>query len=411
MIARYKPKRKRKPANRKHFTEENVLKIPCKNHQFLVWDAGTGAARGLAILVSPTGTKSYRAVFYFSGEPGRPHYKNIGRVGVWSLADAREAAREAQRMAERGEDPRAGEANKSDSFQAAVEDYIQHEQIGRHKNTSAMETKKVMLASCGVWLTRPIATIRYQEIDKLLELLRDGNAELKPRPYLANRVYSHLKDFFGWCVRKKKISTSPMGDMEKPWNGATRRTRDWFKGTAADKAVRALWKAADQIGGNEGRYLKMMLLIGKRKSALATMRWEDIDAYWFWHAPPSQAKNKRLHPIPLPKKATEVLYPRGESGLVFEGLEPDRLQAKIRTASGLEDFFFHGVRHLLESKLAELKIAPHIRDLLFDHVPNRGSGAGYDHYGYKDEMLDALDQWAAHIDNLRQPAEGVAMMR
>ena len=60
----------------------------------------------------------------------------------------------------------------------------------------------------------------------------------------------------------------------------------------------------------------MLLLTGKRKSALALMRWEEIDDNWFWDAP-AGSKNKRLHAIPLPKKATEVLHPRGKTGLVF----------------------------------------------------------------------------------------------
>ena len=67
--------------NRKHFTETNVLKLPPKKgRQYLVWDQGTGAARGLAILVSPTGTASYRTVFYFKGSP-KPHWMHLGRVG------------------------------------------------------------------------------------------------------------------------------------------------------------------------------------------------------------------------------------------------------------------------------------------------------------------------------------------
>jgi integrase len=413
MIARYKPKGRR-AANRKHFTEENVLKLPRKNHQFLIWDEGTGAARGLAILVSPTGTKSYRVVFYFPGS-SKPNWKHLGRVGEITLEAARKAALEARGAATQGDDPRAGDANKSDNFKAAIEDYTQHEQIGRHHNKSALETQKVMFFNCGPWLKRPVATIRYAEIDALLELIRDGNDELKARPYLANRLHSHLKAFFGWCVRKKKISTSPMADMQKPWNGATRRTREWFKGKPADKAVTALWGAADKIGGNEGRYLKLLLLTGKRKSALASMRWEQIEDNWFWDAPPSGSKNKRLHPIPLPKKAQEILHPRKDKGLVFEGLHQrqglEKLQFRIRAASGLDDFFYHGVRHLLESKLAEIKIPPHIRDVLFDHAPNRGTGAVYDHYEYRDEMLAALNLWAEHIDKLRAPAKGVAILR
>lgn len=425
MTERRRKKVGRAAANRKHFTEQNVLTLRGKDRQFLIWDEGTGAARGLAILVSPTGTKSYRVVYYYPGS-AEPHYKHLGRVGELLLADARAAALAVRAAARRGEDPRADASAKSDNFKVAVEDYIQREQKSSRANKSALDTQTVMLANCEDWHGRPVATLRSQEIDARLELVRDGGAapslrggkvakkELKPRPYLANRLYSHLKDFFGWCVRKKKINASPMSDMRKPWDGATRRTRVWFNGAAADKAVKALWLAADEIGGDQGRYLKMMLLTGKRKSALATMRWEAIDDTWFWHAPPSQSKNKRLHPIPLPKKGQQVLHPRGESGPVFGDQTRqtlNQLQDKIRKASGLDDFFFHGVRHVLESKLAELKVAPHIRDWLFDHAPNRGSGGTYDHHTYRDEMFDALNLWAEHIDRLVQPAEGVTRLR
>ena len=72
-----------------------------------------------------------------------------------------------------------------------------------------------------------------------------------------------------------------MVGIEKPWNGAKRRERDWFGGAAADQAIKALWQAADQIGKNdnhhhgrksygcEGAYLKQLILTGKRKSALS----------------------------------------------------------------------------------------------------------------------------------------------
>jgi integrase len=401
---------KRKPFNRKHFTEENVHKIPAKKKQYLIWDQGTGAARGLAILVSPTGTKSFRVVFYWPGSV-KPNYKNLGRVGEVNLADARKLAWEARAMARKGDDPRAGAVTKSDNFKLAIEDYIQHEQVGRHKNTSALQTQKLMLACCQEWEQRPIATIRFAEIDALLELMRDGNSELKPRPYQANRLYSHLKDFFGWAVRKKKISMSPMADMRKPFAKPEGRKRVWFRGKPADQAITSLWAAADKIGGNEGKYIKLLLLTGKRKTALAGMRWEEIDDSWFWDAPASQSKNKRLHAIPLPKKAQEVLHPRGKKGLVFGELNFQKLQPQIRKASGLADFFYHGIRHLCESKLAELKIPPHIRDQLFDHVPNRGTGSVYDHHEYRAEMLDTLNTWAAYIDKLRAPAKGISVLR
>jgi integrase len=142
------------------------------------------------------------------------------------------------------------------------------------------------------------------------------------------------------------------------------------------------------------------MLTGKRKSALANMRWEEIDKAWFWDAPESEAKNKRTHGIPLPVRAQRVLNERQARGKVFDGIKLDPLQTKVRKLTGIDDFIFHGVRHVIETKLAELKIAPHIRDLLLDHVPVRGSGAGYDHHHYRDEMSEAIEVWSKHIDKL-----------
>jgi hypothetical protein len=404
---------------RLHFTEKNVQILKTKRlKQYLIWDEGTGSARGLAILVSPTGTKSYRCAYYFPGSP-KAHWKHLGRVGEMTLEEARALTWQARAKAKEGLNPKADDPNKSDTFKAAVESYIKHEQIGRQGNKSALETQKVMLNNCAEWHGRPVATIRYQEIEKLLWIIRDGDGnKLKPRPPMANRLYAHLKDFFGWCVRRQTIKISPMTDMEPPAPKAKRRDRDWFKKEAADDAIKALWRAADEIGQGEAQFIKLMLLTGKRISALAdVMRWEQIDPDWFWDAPPSEVKNKRLHGIPLPRLAQRILHPRQKQGKVFNIDTTDGLLSRVKRISGMPDFFWHGIRHMLETKTAELRddkgrplILPHIRDLLFDHAPKRGSGAGYDHHDYKPEMRDAMETWADYVERLVQ-SEGAALLR
>jgi hypothetical protein len=57
--------KKRRPRNLKKLTEDNVRKLPVKRRPYYAWDAGTDAARGLGVLVLPTGTRSFRCVFYF----------------------------------------------------------------------------------------------------------------------------------------------------------------------------------------------------------------------------------------------------------------------------------------------------------------------------------------------------------
>jgi hypothetical protein len=89
----------------------------------------------------------------------------------------------------------------------------------------------------------------------------------------------------------------------------------------------------------------------------------------------------------------------------------------VRKLSGIDDFIWHGIRHLCETKTAELRdkdhnprIPPYVRDILFDHAPNRGAGKGYDHHDYLPEMRNALTVWADHVDGLVAPA-GTARLR
>ncbi len=65
-------------------------------------------------------------------------------------------------------------------------------QVGQDKRVAAKSAGRVLLADCEDWWTRPVATIRPPEIQKQLELVRDGDEDLglKPRPYLANLLYA-----------------------------------------------------------------------------------------------------------------------------------------------------------------------------------------------------------------------------
>jgi integrase len=117
--------------------------------------------------------------------------------------------------------------------------------------------------------------------------------------------------------------------------------------------------------------------------------------------------------VPLSTAAQEIIDQLDEvagNEYVFVGrrvsghLDPGTpLQKAIKKASGVDDFFFHAIRHTVETRLAELRIQPHIRDLLLDHAWQRGAGAGYDHHDYLPEMRSAMEAWT---DKLRQIVTG-----
>ena len=414
-------------ARHKIFTESNVSKLPINaRKQYQVWDRGIGrgageCARGLSILVSPSGVRSFRSTFYFIGSP-KAHSRHLGRVGEMTLEEARELCREDRGKARKGIDPRTDDAIKSDSFKACVDDYIKRVQIGEKHAIKATEAHSTLLRDTTDWHVLPISTIGAKEIQRVLELVRDGDPQrdLKPRPYLSNLLHARLKTFFAWCAKPTigKLKTSPMLGIDRPYGDERARDLPWFKGEAANVVIKQLWAAADKLGGVEGRYLKMLVLTGKRKSALAAMKWEEIEEVkdgWFWNAP-SGNKTKRLHSIPLSVLAMRILHPRQTSGAVFPGRRGDHIDVSGRLtvsaiAAGVrEDFFLHGCRHIAETKMAELKVQAHIRDLLLDHVPKRGTGEDYDHYEYEDELRAAVEKWADYVEQLVTP-KGITRLK
>ncbi len=74
----------------------------------------------------------------------------------------------------------------------------------------------------------------------------------------------------------------------------------------------------------------------------------------------------------------------------------------IRDHAGLDDFLIHGIRHLVSTKLKELKVHPYIARQLMDHAAFNDVHAGYEHSDDRDDMLAALEKWCAHIEKLLQ---------
>ena len=180
---------------------------------------------------------------------------------------------------------------------------------------------------------RPINKIGKDEVKALLRQIRDaGNAPT------AIRLQSHLSAIFRWAVAEDLLTKSPLAGVEVIGGEIKRRALPWFKGEAADKAIKAIWSAADEIGGDDGKLLKLLLLTGKRRGGIETMQWQEIDSKWFWS--PSQegvAENKKLLPVPLSSLAARVLSPRKESGPVLKSGDRTKLQDRVKELTGIDD--------------------------------------------------------------------------
>ncbi|MFZ1885477.1 MAG: Arm DNA-binding domain-containing protein, partial [Rhodoplanes sp.] len=68
-----------------------------------IWDTGTNGQRGLSVLLSSGGTKTFLVTFYLNG---RPVTAKLGRFGDISLQAARALASAYRAKAQEGIDPR-----------------------------------------------------------------------------------------------------------------------------------------------------------------------------------------------------------------------------------------------------------------------------------------------------------------
>ena len=422
MVARIQPRTQieRGEPNRRRLNEKNVLTLPARSKQYLVWDdtRGKDAANGLAVLVSPRGIRSFRCVYYFPGS-SKPHWRNLGRVGEVTLEEARQATRSARAMARAGQDPRADDPTRSDSFDAAFREFIVTEQIGRRQNKSAPETEKFVLANFGDWKPRAVATLTYREIDSALARIRDGDPDkgTRPRASASIRLHAHLRDFFGWCARRQMIKTSPMADMPSP---ATAAGRDRHFG---DAEIRAIWAAANELDPAEGAYVKLIMLTALRRDELAKAQWSEFDdpkmptvltvpTERVKLKAATKLKKKPVYVVPLSAYAARILRGLSRSGdRVFPGLTAGRVAAKMVKAGAPADFGLHLARHTVATWFQNRGRSEWERGLVLNHAGGGSVTGGYSH-GYPVELKrQMLEEWADHVVRLVEPADGVVLLR
>jgi integrase len=401
---------------------------PPVSGQVVHWDDGIDGQRGLSILVSAGGTKTYRATYRLHGK-----FKSvsIGRVGEMSLGAARKRTQEYRENAANGIDPIAGKKNSKEPvttgagvlYDTVVDKFI--EQYAKPRQRTWYQTERSLKGSCRPFLGRPIASISKQEA---LALLDGFIADHHPYKAAVTRVW--LRTLWRWACTRGYVPEPPI--MDRLEIEFERRVRELVYDEAA---IRASWQAADQLDWVEGAYIKLLMLLAPRKRELAWMTWAHLDnpdKPTLWTTPFELTKSrkrqsnnkKRQYLTPLPKLAQQILQglPKGApddrvfstlsvrtdpaGGKRFNG---DYLIAKLIRRGAPANFKAHAWRHTIATWLEKEGASDFERGLVLNHS-GQGVTAGYSH-GFAHKLkLDLLTKWAEHVEKLVQPT-GVALLR
>jgi integrase len=373
---------------------------------------------GFCIRVTPNGRRS-ACVFYRFGS--RLRRATLGTLPPLTLADARRLAREALRDAALGDDPAAGkrEAREALTVAALVKDYIDAGEGGRSTATNGdyRRTLKAVVQRSPIG-QQPAQQVARGELRAFLE----GIA--RETPIRANRVLALVRAAFRWGLREELIERDPTAGLQRL---RPERPRESI---LADEEIKTLWLTLDSIVAGESdpvledgkkvprlvvaSAVKLLLLLGTRRSETLNMRWSDVDERaQTWTVPGMFRKGGRTHVVPLPSLALQILKDlrplTAEAPWVFVGKRgaslannPARWTEFIRKTAGF-DFTLHDLRRTCATGCARLGASESTVSRILGHKAIAGTIAVsgiYDRFDRLPEIRAALVAWANYVETL-----------
>jgi integrase len=360
---------------------------------------------GLGMRVSVKGTKSF---FYRYRFHGRNKRYNIGSFPGISLKLARQRALELKVSVSNGVDPQLVKEKKKAppprviSFADIVEAYKQI-YLPRLREATAREYERIIAKELMPLLRhKPVEKIERKELVHLLEAI--GNH--RGAKTLSNRVRAVLSSVYSFGVDTGRIQFNPVLTIKKTQKEVS-RDRIYTK-----EELKTLWDAFEAQEEPISSYYKCLLILGQRAGETRRMKWEDIDLKKkIWAIPKEETKAARLHIVPLPKIASELLtHLKSISGdtYVFESSRKSgqplrwthKASARISEHSGVHDFKIHDLRRTMASGLAELGISRTVIGKVINHKGISGDSsvtAIYDRYDYLEQKREALENWSQSL--------------
>lgn len=364
--------------------------------------------------MQPTGHKAFAIRYRFpKRKPNKP--KKLTLEPPWpalSLATARKAEAEALHQLAQGRDPGAlkFEAETAEKKAAAerAADTVDHwakNFIERHAKKKTRENSwrqavyvfdRIVLPE---WSGRVIHDLKRRDVRELVENVAED------RPIMANRALAHLSKFFNWLCEQDAIAASPCAGVKRP---ASEQARER---TLSERELVELWHACDAMCEPARSWIRMLVLLGQRRSETAGMRRSELNGD-LWQLPATRMKGREPHTLPLPAQAmaiVEALPQIGDGDLVFtsDGLSPLSNFGLVKRLIDAEmkpiaPWTWHDIRRSTASALAGLGIPVPVIEKILAHRSGtfRGIVSTYQRHSFIPEMRAALERWSEHLDRL-----------
>jgi integrase len=334
---------------------------------------------------------------------GQSRRESLGDPRKMSLEDARKIARQRFGTVAQGLDPTADRAKAKAEAEAArltlavvSERYLEARKPAIRPATLSALTYDLR-SHWAPLHKRPIEAIKRADVAaRLGELTRDSGRSA------AARARVSLSALYGWAMREGLCEANPVIATNNPNEGAKSRER-----VLTDAELRAIWRGCGD--DDFGRIVRLLMLTGCRRNEIGGLRREEIDAgTGVLTIPGTRTKNHGELKLTLPAATLAILPPCPEeaSGYVFGRKQGFRawsyataiLNGRIADLEGKlpAPWRLHDLRRTMRTGLGRLGVAPHVAELVINHV-KKGMIAVYDKHRYQGDIAAALAMWADHV--------------
>lgn len=429
----------------KKFTPTYLNTLPATGKAYWVIDKGQPLLR---LRITARGDKSFFMWKRWRLSDGSASARTLGPwggetddAGKATIEAMRAKAMEWDRLRLDGIDPKvqaeetrrkeeaAAEALRVVTFGSVMADYLKAKKNKGRRQTD--EDEADLRRDClPLWKETPITSIGQRDIEKMIDRILERGRKAgarTDRKRHAHNVFVKVRALFNWAVKKGKLEKSPCDliDAEEEIGEKKPRERE-----LSPDEIFAFLRAVRRMPYPYGPMYHLLALTGARLREISDASWPEVDlAKGTLTIPASRFKSKRPNTIALSTDAAAVLsaLPRWEGTKgdprhflfsAFNGSSPingmskskGRLDAKmLRTLRALarrrgEDasevtlpgWVIHDLRRVVRTGLSELRVAPHVAELVMGHTLPALWGT-YDKFTYLEEKREALEKWAAHL--------------
>jgi integrase len=384
---------------RRTLTDSQVAKLAPKAKPYAMPDP---ELPGHYIRVRPTGAKVFVAVG--RAPSAKQVWHTIGPSTLYSIAEAREKARDAIKAIREGRDRNAGPK----TFETVADEWFK-----RHVEARGLISAPD-LRSCldrhliPAWRDRDFNSIRRGDVCSLLDSVEDSNGAV-----VADFTLAVIRMICNWQVTRDENYTSPIV------KGMRRRKPTKRDRVLDDDEIRKVWAVAE-ANGTFGAFVRVALLTAQRREKIAAMRWDDLSDNGEWQIPVREREKGTAGSLILPEAALDIIaeQPRFVSNpYVFAGIGDSYMQGMSKRKAlfdaklcGVAPWTVHDLRRTARSLMSRAGVRPDIGERVLGHAQGDVLGI-YDRHEYRAEKANALKALAGLIESIVHPTDNVIALR